>query len=294
MAAAVAPEPPRRQQSETSVAATRMASAPSFKASTAKGGTPLIPIVVGLVLIVAIAAFALLRGQSAPKAVAASRSLDPSVIKIGRPPESSPPPVAEPDVPLPVVTRDLPNDPAVPPREKRKPPEREATAAPQPARPARPAAPPPVREVARVEKPAPAPAPPRPAPPTRPEPEPLPAPQFVAARQELPVSSAPIQIGPSYAREGQQKARLAKPGCVVSTLRLPRDLADIDGETATVKFAVDETGQVSQYAYLSGPTDQRISSAIWSAIQRCEFIPGATAQGKPMTLWVTMPVRFGK
>jgi TonB family protein len=147
--------------------------------------------------------------------------------------------------------------------------------------------------VARVEKPAP--APPRPTPPIRPEPEPpLPPPQFVAARQELPVSSAPLQIGPAYAREGQQKARLANPGCVVNTLRLPRDIADIDGETATVKFAVDESGQVSQYAYLAGPTDQRISSAIWSAIQRCEFIPGATSQGKPITLWVTMPVKFGK
>ena len=110
----------------------------------------------------------------------------------------------------------------------------------------------------------------------------------------MPSASAPLQIGPTYARDGQQKARLADPGCVKNSLRLPRDLVDIEGETATVKFAVDETGQVSQYAYLAGPSDPKVSNAIWSAIQRCPFIPGATAQGKPVALWVTMPIKFGK
>jgi TonB family protein len=71
-------------------------------------------------------------------------------------------------------------------------------------------------------------------------------------------------------------------------------MAGVEGESATVKFAVDETGQVSQYSYLSGPADQRVSAAIWTAIQRCEFIPGRTAQGNPISLWVTMPIKFGK
>jgi protein TonB len=293
--AAQAPAP-RRTQSETSVAAARMAAAPSFKAANRQGGVPIIPIAFGLILIVGIAAFALLRGQPLSKAVASPAPLDPTVVKVGRPPESPAPPVAEPEPAQPVITRDLPPDPAAPAApaatERKRQPERDLAAAPRPVRP------PPTRELAKVEKPAPATARPTPPPPApaRPEPEPPPPPppQFVAARQELPVASAPLQIGPSYAREGQRKARLTDPGCVANSLRLPRDVADVSGETATVKFAVDEAGKVSQYAYLAGPSDQRVANAIWSAIQHCEFSPGATAQGKPVSLWVTMPIKFGK
>lgn len=277
-----------------------MAASPSFKAANKPGGVPIIPIAIGLLLIIGIAAFALLRGQPLSRAVASPPTLDPTVVKVGRPPESPPPPVAEPEPAHPVITRDLPPEPADPtaPERKRQP-ERERDLAAAPATAPRPARPTPPREVARVERPAtarPAPTPPPPtAPPPRPEPEPPPPPpQFVAARQELPVAAAPLHIGPSYAREGQRKARLTDPGCVANSLRLPRDIADVGGETATVKFAVDETGQVSQYAYLAGPGDQRVANAIWSAIQRCGFIPGATTQGKPVALWVTMPIKFGK
>jgi TonB family protein len=141
------------------------------------------------------------------------------------------------------------------------------------------------------------PPPPAPAAAPRPEPElPLPPPpQFVAApTPPPPAAPAPQASGPGFAREGYQKARQATPGCVVNSLRLPRDIVDVEGETATVKFAVDETGQVSQFSYLSGPTDQRVATAIWSAIQRCEWTPGSTAQGSRIALWVTMPIRFGK
>jgi protein TonB len=273
-----------------------MAAAPSFKAANKRGGVPIAPIGIGLILIIGIATFALLRGQPLVKAAASPAPLDPTVVKIGRPPESPTPPAAEPELAAPVITRDLPPDPAAPTApatpERRRQPEREREAAAPVPRPARLAPPP--REVAKVEKPAPTVARPTPPPP-RPDPEPLPPPpQFVAAKAELPVASTPLQIGPTYAREGQRKARLTDPACVVNTLRLPRDIVDVGGETATVKFAVDETGKVSQYAYLAGPTDARVSNAIWSAIQRCEFSPGATAQGQPVALWVTMPIKFGK
>ena len=289
--------PPRRPTSETSVAAARMAAAPNFRKAKPKGGVPVIPIAAGVILIVAIAIFALTRSKPLSQAAATPSPLDPSVTRIGRPPESSPPPAAEPDPAPPVVTRDLPGEPAAPAREPRKTPDRDAIAATAPpaARPARPpAAPAPAREVARVEKVALATPRPPPPPAPKPEPEPLPPPQFVASRQEMPSASAPLQIGPSYARDGQQKAKLANSGCVVNSLRLPRDLVDIGGDTATVKFAVDETGKVSQFAYLAGPSDPRVANAIWSAIQRCEFVPGATALGKPLSLWVTMPIKFGK
>ena len=38
--------------------------------------------------------------------------------------------------------------------------------------------------------------------------------------------------------------------------------------------------------------DQRIASSIWQAIQGCRWVPGADAQGKPVSIWVILPVRF--
>jgi TonB family protein len=71
-------------------------------------------------------------------------------------------------------------------------------------------------------------------------------------------------------------------------------VSGLEGESAMVKFQVDEAGSVSQFTYLSGPTDQRIANAIWSAVQRCEWAPGVSATGTPLTLWVTMPIKFGR
>jgi protein TonB len=123
---------------------------------------------------------------------------------------------------------------------------------------------------------------------------PTPAPQAVTAPAQVPPTTAvPMAIGPSYVREGYQKPRQATPGCVARSLQSRRDIDDFAGLNPTVKFAVDETGKVSQFSYLSGPNDPRIANAIWSSIQRCEWIPGATAQGRPISLWVTMPINFG-
>jgi hypothetical protein len=282
-----------RHRSESSLAAARMASVPTFKAASTRGGVPIIPIGAGVVLVIAITAFALNRGRPASQAGAEPPASHPPMTTVGRPPEPPTPPAAEPERSQPVVTVEPPSAGAAAPHERRKATERET-----PARPAH------AREVARSEKTTvnrPAPAAPTPAPAPKAEPESLPLPppplppQFVAAPAQVPpAASAPLSIGPAYAREGYQKARQASPGCVVNSLQRTRDLVGVDGETATVKFAVDETGKVSQFNYLSGPTDDRVANAIWAAVQRCEWVPGATAQGHPITLWVTMPVKFGK
>lgn len=288
VAAAQAPAP-IRHPSESSLAAARMANAPTFKVANARGGLPVVPISVGVVLILAITAFALTRGKSASRPVPAPSAGDPQVTTIGRPPESASPAYAEPEPPQPVVTIEPSDDGIVTVRERRKPPEREATA-----RPARPA--PAAREVARNDK-APA-ATPVPAPKAEPElPLPLPPPPpppVAAPAREAPIAAAPLAIGPTYAREGYQKARQASPGCVARSLALSRDIVDVEGESSTVKFAVDEAGKVSEFTYLSGPTDQRIRNAIQTAVRSCEWIPGATAQGQAIKLWVTMPIKFGK
>ena len=288
----------RRPQTETSVAAARMANAPTFKSTSARRGFPVVPIAVGVVLILAITAFALLRGRPASPAAAAIPPSELQVTTIGRPPEPSTPPLAEPDPSAEVVTIDLPPEATAAARARRKAAERAA-----PPR----AAAAPAKEVARLEKPVATARPgaaPKPEPKVEPkaepkvetkaEPEP-PPPQFVAAApSEQPTAVAPLAIGPSYAREGYQKARQARPGCVASALAQSRDVAELEGLSSTVKFAVDETGRVSQFTYLSGPSDPRIANAIWNAVQRCEWLPGATAQGRPLSLWVTMPLKFGR
>ncbi len=284
--------PVPRHQSESALAAARMANVPTFKAASARGRVPIVPIGAGVVLIIAITAFALTRDRPASRPVAQPMLSDPRVTTIGRPPEPTTPPVTEPEPAQPVVTAEPVADRAEPPRERQKAAGREA-----PAHPAQ------ARKVARnvkaaANRPAPAPAPaPTPTPKAEPEPPPppLPPPQFVAAPVPAPPTSpVPLAIGPAYAREGYRKARQARPNCVVTSIRLPRDIVDVAGESATVKFAVDGSGRVSQFSYLSGPDDQHVANAIWTAIQRCEWVPGATAQGRPITLWVTMPIRFGE
>lgn len=290
LTAAKAPAPVRHP-SESSLAAARMANAPTFKSAKPRGGLPVIPIGVGVVLILAITAFALTRGRTAPLTVAGSLAGDSRVTTVGRPPESATPPETEPE-PTEVVTIEPSADGTGLVRPRRKAPEREAQA-----RPARPAA---AREVARNDKAPAAAATPAPAPKAEPElplplPPPPPPPQPVAApAQEPPVAAAPLVIGPAATREGYRKARQASPGCVARSLARSRDIVDVEGETATVKFAVDETGKVLDFTYLSGPTDHRIASAIQASVKSCEWVPGATAQGHPIKLSVTMPIKFGQ
>jgi protein TonB len=38
--------------------------------------------------------------------------------------------------------------------------------------------------------------------------------------------------------------------------------------------------------------DARIGTAIWQAVQACRWVPGADAQGKPVSIWVILPIRF--
>ena len=38
--------------------------------------------------------------------------------------------------------------------------------------------------------------------------------------------------------------------------------------------------------------DPRIADAVARAVQGCEWVPGADAQGKPTALWVVQPIRL--
>jgi TonB family protein len=79
---------------------------------------------------------------------------------------------------------------------------------------------------------------------------------------------------------------------VQSSVRLPRDLAATLSGTFTVRFAVSRDGSVGLIQVMDQVPDPRISEAIVSAVQSCEFRPGTDAAGRPTRLWVVMPLRF--
>jgi protein TonB len=136
------------------------------------------------------------------------------------------------------------------------------------------------------------------APPEPPAPVPAP-PARPAAGVDVPLPPPPrgtelVQDAPAHPTGGFTKPRLAEPGCVQASLRLPRDAAGLAGETATIRFAVGPDGVPSRFQLVAGPADPRVGAAIWSAVQRCEFLPGTDGQGRPALLWLVMPLRFAR
>jgi len=119
-----------------------------------------------------------------------------------------------------------------------------------------------------------------------------PAASRVAEPAAAPAVAEAVVDAPAYPSEGFRKPRLAQAGCITGSLRVPRDVAGLAGESATVRFAVDAEGAPSRFQLLSGPADPRVGAAIWSAVQRCQFLPGTDAQGRPALLWLVVPLRF--
>ncbi|WP_242395205.1 energy transducer TonB [Anaeromyxobacter oryzisoli] len=97
---------------------------------------------------------------------------------------------------------------------------------------------------------------------------------------------------PAFATAGYRKPRTAQPGCLGSSLRVPRALAAFVSGPVVVKFAVNRDGTPSRFEVVTSVPDRRIADAIWSAVQACRWIPGADAQGRPTAVWVIQPIRF--
>lgn len=160
----------------------------------------------------------------------------------------------------------------------------------------RPAARPAPRPVAAAPAASPAPAErqePAPAPPPAPEPPPAAAPP--AVQPPVPAVRAPAEQtedAPQFARQGFRSPAQEIPGCVQSSVRIPRDLQGFASGPITVRFAVDRDGSVGLFRVEGQVPDRRISEAIWSAVRECRFVPGADERGQPVRLWVVMPIRF--
>jgi len=101
-----------------------------------------------------------------------------------------------------------------------------------------------------------------------------------------------IEDAPAYATAGFRKPEQAQRNCVQESVRIPADLKGFISGPITVKFAVGRDGAVSLFQVMGQVPDQRIASAIWQAIQSCQFTPGADAQGRPTRIWVILPLRF--
>jgi protein TonB len=101
-----------------------------------------------------------------------------------------------------------------------------------------------------------------------------------------------IEDAPAFATAGYRKPTMAEPGCVQRTVRIPPQLAGFVSGPITVKFAIRPDGQPSHFEVMTAVPDARIGNAIWQAVQSCRWVPGADARGKPVSIWVILPIRF--
>ncbi len=101
-----------------------------------------------------------------------------------------------------------------------------------------------------------------------------------------------IEDAPAFATAGYKKPQMVQAGCVQSSVRVPRELAGYVSGPVQVKFAIGRDGTPSQFSTLTTIPDKRIADEIWKAIQSCKWVPGADAQGKPVSIWMILPIRF--
>jgi protein TonB len=97
---------------------------------------------------------------------------------------------------------------------------------------------------------------------------------------------------PQYAGSGYRKPSEVEPGCVRSAIRIPPQLTGFISGPITVKFAVGRDGSAGLVEVMTRVSDRRIAEIIRAGIQTCRWQPGTDTQGRPVRLWVIMPIRF--
>jgi len=96
---------------------------------------------------------------------------------------------------------------------------------------------------------------------------------------------------PKYMGAGFKAPELADKNCFRESFRLPPALAGFV-QAVTVKFAVYPNGAVGAFSVMGQVPDQRIADAIRNAVTNCTWKPGADAQGRPVAIYVIMPVKM--
>jgi TPR repeat protein len=95
---------------------------------------------------------------------------------------------------------------------------------------------------------------------------------------------------PAYAGPGSLRPALRDPGCVERELRVPPELRGSTG-SVTVKVAVDPAGAPA-LLHAVAPAPDALLAAVAEAVGRCRWSPGADAEGRPASLWVTLTVKI--
>jgi TonB family protein len=109
-----------------------------------------------------------------------------------------------------------------------------------------------------------------------------------------PAAPAQIEDAPRYPAEGFRRPQMTEPQCVQNAIRAPRDLADRVSGPVTIRFAVGPEGEVSLFQIMGDTPDPRLPAILENAVRSCTFTPAADAQGKPIRMWMTMPIRFAR
>ncbi|BDG01228.1 energy transducer TonB [Anaeromyxobacter oryzae] len=101
-----------------------------------------------------------------------------------------------------------------------------------------------------------------------------------------------VEDAPLWATAGFRKPVEETAGCVARSVRLPRELAGFTSGPYVVRFAVLPSGAVERIEVLGDVPDVRIRNAIVQAVHSCRWIAGSDAQGRPVSIWVVLPIRF--
>jgi protein TonB len=101
-----------------------------------------------------------------------------------------------------------------------------------------------------------------------------------------------LEEAPQYVTSGFRRPAEAVPGCLRGAIRVPPDLAGYVSGPVTVKFAVGREGAVGRVEVVGAALDERLVEVIRRGLRACRWLPGADAQGRPVSLWVVMPLRF--
>jgi len=104
----------------------------------------------------------------------------------------------------------------------------------------------------------------------------------------------PAAGAPRYAGDGFLSPKLADRTCISDNLRLPSQLGGAVPETVTARIAVSATGQPTAVQVMGQVADPRITESVRRAVQACNWVPGADAEGKPTALWVVLPIRLAR
>jgi hypothetical protein len=109
-------------------------------------------------------------------------------------------------------------------------------------------------------------------------------------RREVPPADHWTDDHPAFATAGYTRPAMGEPGCVQKHIRVPRTTVP---KLVSFKFAIGPRGDTDRFQVVE-PTDTplELARAVEDAVKSCRWIPGTGPEGRPVPIWVILPVRF--